>query len=863
MSGHKETPLTRQYTAIKQQYGDAVVFFRVGDFYEVFYEDAIVVSRELNIALTSRQEGQPMAGVPHHAVERYLKRLVEKGYKVALCDQIEDPKFAKGIVKRDVTKVITPGTMIDDEHEVYLASVHRDENGVSYAYVDISVGSIYTGMTADLHALSAILKKNIIKEYILSEGDRELKSYLSKEFSSVYISSFPAWEYDEYRSRERIKQYFGLVSVVPFGIDDSPGQIIAIAMLLKYVEDTQKGRLGNICRIEREELSDSMLIDAKTWRNLEIFTRMSDNSDENTLYSVINKTITGMGGRMLRRWLQKPLRNTLILEARWDAVQHTVINRTFRETLSEILTRIPDFEKAMGRISYTKGRPRDMIIVREGLKPLTLLKNLCADTAVGFYEDIAGEMIILDDMYELLQRSIADDPGSVIGDGECIKQGYDSRIDELRYLKKHSHQILADIQEREKTRTQIPTLRVKYNRVFGFFIEISRSYADKVPPEYERRQTLANGERYTIPDLKELEVKILSAEEQLARLEEEILDSIRARLVERAKDILTDARCVGIFDTLLSYATVAIEYNYTRPTLHNDGLFIVENGRHPVIERILTSEPFVPNDCTMSLDSPFHLITGPNMAGKSTYLRQNALLLILAQAGSFVPATRMEFTPVDKVFSRVGASDNLSAGESTFMTEMLETSYIIHNATADSFIVLDEIGRGTSTYDGLSLAWALSEHILAHIGAKTMFATHYHELTELADVYTGIGNYNIIVKEWDDRVIFMRKIQPGRADKSYGIQVARLAGLPESVIERAKRILFNLETDSYRDGVPSLVANDHSTAKTGARDLFSDTFDESIVNRLRFIDLNTVTPVQLMREIEKIKQDITAYDSET
>ncbi len=862
MSSIKDTPLNRQYAAIKQQYGDAIVFFRVGDFYEVFYDDAVTVSRELSLTLTSRQEGQPMAGVPHHALDRYLNRLVQKGYRVAICDQMEDPKFAKGIVKRDVTKIVTPGTVVSEEEDICLASVFRSCNTIAYAYVDISIGSIYTGTAEDEVQLTAVFKKNPIRECIISEADKEFRAFVTSVFSTIFISSYPAWEYDEHIARERIKNYFDLVSIVPFGIDDNPAQVIAVGMLLKYVEETQKGKLDNICRVENEEIGKSMHIDAKTWQNLEIFNRLSDRAEENTLFSVMNRTVSGMGARMLKRWMQKPILDRALLESRWDAVDHALKNRSFREQLSHIIAQMPDFEKAMGRITYTKGRPKDLILLRNGIAPMEAIKTLCMDTSVGFLEDKAHDIVVLNDLYDLLQKSIADDPAAVIGDGDCIKAGYDARIDELRYLKQHSHDVLARIQEQEKERTGISTLKVKYNRVFGFFIEISRSYADKVPAHYERKQTLANGERFTIPELKDLERKILSAEEQLVTLEAEVFAGIRAHTVDRAQDILTDARVIGILDTILAFARNAAENNYTRPVIIDDNSFSVENARHPVIERLLTTEAFVPNDCMLNDEAPFHLITGPNMAGKSTYLRQNALLLIMAQTGSFVPAVKMVFSPVDRVFSRVGASDNLSAGESTFMTEMLETSYIIHNATQRSFIVLDEIGRGTSTYDGLSLAWAISEYIYENIHAKTLFATHYHELTELADVYPGICNYNVIVKEWDDKVIFLRKINPGRADKSYGIQVARLAGLPESIIERAKRILFNLESDSYKDGVPSLVASDRPAEQPimAARDLFSNTFDQSIVNRIRFLDLNTITPVQLMREIEHIKQDITAHD---
>ncbi|HHH84707.1 MAG TPA: DNA mismatch repair protein MutS, partial [Firmicutes bacterium] len=556
------------------------------------------------------------------------------------------------------------------------------------------------------------------------------------------------------------------------------------------------------------------------------------------------------------------LRDSGEMEKRWEAVDFLSAHRRNRERLKMLLSDIPDFEKALGKISYNRGRPRDLLQVKAGLRNLGEMKEELYGTGVALLEEIASRMDPLFGVFDLIDKSINEDLSASAQNMNLIKKGFDPRIDELKNLKNQSKKILLEIQEAEKEKTKIPTLKVKYNKVFGYFIEVSKSYIDKVPSHYERRQTLTGSERYIIPELKELEDKILSADEEITRLEQEVFNRVRDEVLRFTGEILEDARAVGEADTLLAFAVKSVEQDYTRPRLSKEDKLEIVDGRHPVVETFLKEEPFVPNDLFMDSHKRTFLVTGPNMAGKSTYLRQNALIILMAQIGCFVPARSMAFSPVDKIFSRVGASDNLAGGESTFMVEMLETSHIIHNATRESFIILDEIGRGTSTYDGLSLAWAITEYLHKSIDARTLFATHYHELTELPDLYPEIHNLNIQVKEWNDKIVFLRKIEEGRADKSYGIQVARLAGLPDSVIDRAREILYNLESDSYKEGIPSLVYDKDKTGGGKAQgDLFSRSFHERIVNRLRYLDLNTLSPIELMFEIKKIKKEIDEEDS--
>ncbi len=863
MSGIKDTPLNRQYIDIKQRYPDCIVLFRVGDFYEVFYEDAVTVSRALDIVLTSRQEGQPMAGVPYHAVDRYLKSLVMQGYKVAICEQMEDPRTVKGIVKRDVIKVVTPGTYVEDDKDNYLASVVMEEGRFSYAYADISLGAVMTGMADSESELLACLEKVDISEIIIPEADKASENLIDRQFRGVFVTRYPIWEYDISLSIQRIKDYFGVISLVPFGIHNDSLAIQAVSIILKHVLETQKGVMSNISSIENESEKSYVGIDAKTWQNLEIFPPNSGDGVEKTLYGILDANLTKMGARNLKKWMRYPLKDGAEISKRWEALDYFKGNRRLRDKLGKLFSDIPDFERSMGRISYSKGRPRDLVQVKKGLAHAEEIKEILYDTGVELLGGYASCISPLRELCDLLERSVPEEPGAGNGGMGLIKDNFNDEVDSLRNLKKDSRSLLMEIQEHEKEATGIPSLKVKYNKVFGYFIEVSKSYSGSVPERYDRRQTLTNAERYMIPELKELEEKILNADSELIALEARLFEEVKEQVVDKTREILVNAEVFAETDTLRSFAEISVLRNYVRPGLLPGGALEIIEGRHPVLEVLLGSEPFVPNDLEMDIvDRSMYLVTGPNMAGKSTYLRQNALILLMAQIGCFVPADRMAFTPVDRIFSRVGASDNIAAGESTFMVEMLETSYIVHNATRESFIILDEIGRGTSTYDGLSIAWAISEHVHSRIGAKTLFATHYHELTELTDVYPAIHNLNISVKEWNDSVIFLRKIEEGRADKSYGIQVARLAGLPESVIERAKEILFNLESESYRNGVPSIIYNGSEPLPRQV-DLFSDSFEQKVLNDLRYMDLNSLTPIDLMMEVKKIKKRIEEHDKET
>ncbi|TYB31900.1 MAG: DNA mismatch repair protein MutS [Candidatus Mcinerneyibacterium aminivorans] len=860
----KQTPLTRQYNKIKKEYSNSILFFQVGDFYEVFYDDAKTVSDELDIALTSRKKGQPMAGVPLHSVQRYLRKLVEKGYRVAICNQVEEPQQGKKIVKREVVKVVTPGTYIGDEEETMLLTLFFDGDSFYYSYVDISIGDIYAGECTTKTKLLSVLEKLEIKEIVCPENDGIINKFLNKYYPDLFVSRYPDWDFDWEISKKRIKNYFNVVSLVPYGIDDNKSKIISVGILLKHIENTQKGKLHNICNIENEEKKEYLSIDAKTWRNLEIFKNIQNGTEKNTLYEVLNENITPMGRRTLRRWMRKPLMEKQKLQKRWKAVDYFVKNREKRETLMELLVDIPDFERAIGRISYTKGKPRDLLQIKEGLCNMQKFKDLLNDSNISILEQMSSNIKVLNELYELLDSGLKVDGASVLGKGNLIKDGFDDEVDRLRKLKNESKDVLLEIEKEEKEKTGIETLKVKYNKVFGYFIEVTKSNIDKVPDRYQRKQTLKNAERYFTDDLKEIEVKILSADEKIKNLENELFFEIKDEIISNNSDILQNAKIIGKLDNLINFANISLENGYVKPEIVDNKTINIEDGRHPVIETLDFEEPFIPNDLGMDPENKrsFFIITGPNMAGKSTYLRQNALILLMAQIGSFVPAKKMEFGIVDKIFSRVGASDNLAQGESTFMVEMLEASYILHNATDKSFIVLDEIGRGTSTFDGLSLAWAISEYIYKNIKAKTLFATHYHELTELEDLYEGIKNLNILIKEWDNDIIFLRKIEEGRSDKSYGVHVARLAGLPENVINRAKDILFNLEEESYTDGVPTLAYDDKVSEKR-SNSLFDSGFKENIINRLKFMDLNSLTPVELMYEVEKIKEEIEKNDKET
>ena len=794
------TPMMQQYMAIKEQYKDCILFYRLGDFYEMFYDDALTASRELEITLTGKNCGQeeraPMCGVPYHAVDVYLNKLVAKGYKVAICEQAEDPKQAKGIVKREVIRIVTPGTnlsqqALDEGRNNYLMCLVYDNNQFGLAITDISTGDFYTTEVATLKELYDEIHRFSPSEIICNDSFYMSGASLDdfKDRLHVSVSTLDTWYMDEAVSVQKIKEHFKVASLDGLGLTDFPSGTLAVGALLLYLYETQKNTLDNLTKITPYRSGGYMIIDSATNRNLELIETLREKQKKGSLLWVLDKTKTAMGARLMRNWIEQPLIEKKKITARQDAVEELYNDMITREEIREYLNAVYDLERLVTRISYRTANPRDLIAFKTSLGMIPPVKQLLSQAKSAELKEIDERMDCLEDIYDLIEKSIQDEPPIMIREGGMIKEGYNEDVDKFRLSRTEGKTWLAELEAREKEKTGIKNLRVRYNKVFGYYLEVTNSYKELVPEDWTRKQTLANAERYITPELKELEDMILGAEDKLAALEYDLYCEVRDSIGEQVVRIQETAKAIAHLDVLASLACVAQSNDYVRPSINTKGVIDIQGGRHPVVEKMNNNQMFIDNDTY--LDNKNHrisIITGPNMAGKSTYMRQSALIVLMAQIGSFVPAKSANIGIVDRIFTRVGASDDLASGQSTFMVEMTEVANILRNATSRSLLILDEIGRGTSTFDGLSIAWAVVEHISNPklLGAKTLFATHYHELTELEGKLDSVNNYCIAVREQGDDIIFLRKIIRGGADKSYGIQVARLAGVPDSVIDRAR-----------------------------------------------------------------------------
>ncbi len=874
------TPMMQQYVETKEQYKDCILFYRLGDFYELFFEDALIGSKELEITLTGKDCGQeeraPMCGVPYHAVESYLNKLVAKGYKVAICEQVEDPKEAKGIVKREVIRIVTPGTnldaqALDETRNNYLMCIvyMADRYGVSVA--DISTGEyLVTEIEDERKLLDEITKfgpSEIICNHSFYVSGVDIDDM--KDRLGITVFALESWYFDDNLCSRVLMEHFGVSALEGLGISDYGCGVIAAGALLKYLMETQKTAISNLTRLVPYSIGKYMILDSSTRRNLELCETLREKNKKGSLLWVLDKTKTAMGARLLRKFVEQPLIETKEINERLDAVEELKDNAITREELREYLNPVYDLERLISRISYQTANPRDMIAFKTSLAMLPHIKYIIKSLQSPLLVRMEKQMDALEDLHALIEASIVEEPPIGIRDGGIIKEGYNEEVDRLRNAKSDGKNWLAELEAKEREKTGIRTMKIKYNKVFGYYLEVTNSYKDQVPDYYTRKQTLANAERYITPELKELEDMILGAEDKLYSLEYGLYIEIRNRVAEEIERIQETAKAVAGIDAFASLALVAERNNYVKPTINEKGIIDIKNGRHPVVEQMIPNDMFIANDTYLDNGkSRISIITGPNMAGKSTYMRQTALIVLMAQIGSFVPASAAKIGLVDRIFTRVGASDDLASGQSTFMVEMTEVANILRNATKNSLLILDEIGRGTSTFDGLSIAWAVVEHIsdTKLLGAKTLFATHYHELTELEGKLTGVNNYCIAVKEQGDDIVFLRKIVKGGADKSYGIQVAKLAGVPDSVIARANELAEELTNADITVHVQASAAEDSGQKKTKPKkydqvdldqmSLFETTSDTDVLKELQELDVSHLTPIDALNTIYRLQNKL-------
>lgn len=872
------TPMMQHYLKTHEEYKDCILFYRLGDFYEMFFDDAKVVSKELELTLTGKscgaEERAPMCGIPYHAAEIYLTRLVKKGYKVAICEQVEDPKLAKGMVKREVTRVVTPGTTLnaqalDETKNNYIMCIAYigDHYGISSA--DITTGDYYVTEVDSERKLLDEVNKYQPTEIICNEA-----FYISgididdmKNRMGIVIYSLDAWYFSDETAQMTLKDHFKVRDLEGLGLADYDSGVVAAGALLKYLYETQKTTLSNLVAIHPYTTGKFMIIDSSTRRNLELVETLREKQKRGSLLWVLDKTRTAMGARTLRSFVEQPLIERTEIEERYDAIDEFNTNAITREEIREYLNPVYDLERLITRVTYQTANPRDLIAFRNSIHMLPPIKTLMSDFQSPLLKRLYEQLDTLDELYELIERSITEEPPLTLHDGGILKEGYSEEVDRLRKAKTDGKSWLADLEAKEREKTGIKNLKIKYNKVFGYYLEVTNSFKDMVPDYFTRKQTLANAERFITPELKELEDVILGAEDKLIVLEYELFREVRQKVADEVVRIQKTAKAVAQIDVFASLATVAEQNNYCRPKLNEKGLIDIKDGRHPVVERMIQNEMFVANDTYLDNGSNrVSIITGPNMAGKSTYMRQSALIVLMAQIGSFVPAKSAKIGIVDRIFTRVGASDDLASGQSTFMVEMSEVANILRNATSNSLLILDEIGRGTSTFDGLSIAWAVVEHISNPrlLGAKTLFATHYHELTELEGKLNSVNNYCIAVKEKGDDIVFLRKIVKGGADKSYGIQVAKLAGVPDNVIERAKEIVEELSNNDITEIVQNISAegsSKRSKPKLDEVDLeqisLLDTMDnDTILNELKELDLGQMTPIEAMNKLYELQNKV-------
>jgi DNA mismatch repair protein MutS len=854
-----DTPMIKQYLKIKKQYPDAILLFRLGDFYEMFFEDANIASRILGIALTSRNKSEknsvPLCGVPYHSAEPYVTKLLQHGYKVAICEQVEDPKLAKGIVERKVIKVLTPGVIIDSEKldsksNNFLASIYSDGRSYGLAYADISTGQFKSTSFSTFDDLTGELSNLEPREILLPEElyqNEELSYFLSNAWNPL-LTKLDPWVWDLDRAREVLKEHLSLQTLEALGLEGHPESVIACGAVIHYLKETQVEDIPPLEDPIYYETTEYLLIDESTKRNLELLRTIRGESKIGSLLWVLDETLTAMGGRLLKQWINYPLIDVERIKERLDAIEELKDKPNLRKKLRGILKEISDIERLIGRISTTSARPRDLGALRDSSYFISELKQVLKDFGATLLTQISQRLDDLIDIRELLERALADELPPSSRDGGIIRDGFSNELDELRRIKCEGKKWIAELESKEKKSTGISSLKVGYNQVFGYYIEVTKPNLHLVPESYIRKQTLVNAERFITPELKEYEEKILGAEDKTLEIEKELFEEIRKRVAKESERVRHTATLIAELDVLSSLSEVADKYDYTKPQISDSGIIDLKESRHPVVERMDLGERFVPNDVRLDLEeNQFLIITGPNMAGKSTLIRQVALIVLMAQMGSFVPAKEARIGIVDRIFTRVGASDNLARGQSTFMVEMVETAYILRHATPKSLIILDEIGRGTSTFDGMSIAWAVAE-FLHDLRCRTLFATHYHELAQLAISKRRIKNYNVFVKEDKGKIVFLRKLIPGAASHSYGIQVARLAGVPEKVLKTAREVLSKLEKAqsnlgaSIRGGQLSLFEKNEKQEK-----------GNEILEEIKQLDPLSMSPLEALSKLIEIR----------
>ena len=861
----------RQYFDAKRQYRDALVFFRMGDFYEMFFEDALTAARALELTLTSRSKDAngaaiPMCGVPFHAADGYIARLVRKGFRVAVVEQVEDPRKAKGLVRREVVRVVSPGTLTDagylEAREpaflMALASAGADRVGV--ALLDLSTGEFTAAEYTDADGRDALKRELSVlrpREIVAATGNESARELAAAAQLDVRITAADAWTFDFDTARKALLAQLRAQSLQGFGLDGHDAAVTAAGALVQYLHDTQKAELAHVRDISFRSGADCLLIDAITLKNLEVI-EASDGGRPGSLLHELDRSVTPMGGRLLRAWVLRPLVTLERIHDRLDAVEDFAFRSTARTKLRDALKNVHDIERLVARAALGSAGPRDLVSLRQSIAAIPRVRLVLDDVQAPLVRSLVAELDDLADVRDELDRTLLDEPPAVARDGGLIRDGVDPELDELHSISRSGKQHIAQMEEAERARTGIGSLKIRYNRVFGYYIEVSKSNLANVPVDYHRKQTIAGGERFITPALKSYEEKVLGADERIVEREIELFEALRARVASQAPRIQDTARGLATLDVLAALAETASVCDYTKPLVHAGDELLATDARHPVVERRVQGA-FVPND--IALDATHRqviILTGPNMGGKSTYLRQCALLCLMAQAGSFVPARSAKLPVVDRVFARVGASDNIARGQSTFMVEMQETANILHAATSRSLVILDEIGRGTATFDGLSLAWAVAEYLASNPAARprTIFATHYHELTDLADALPNVVNFHVVVREWKDDLVLLHKVVPGRADRSYGIQVARLAGLPPVVVSRAREILAGLERDELsRGGRPSLSGTTSTSQSQLGLFQAPDPADDELRRRLRALDVNQLTPLQALALLAELKEE--------
>jgi len=869
------TPLMAQYYKIKQANPDTILLFRVGDFFETFEDDAKTASKVLGITLTRRANGAaeevPLAGFPFHAIDTYLPKLVRAGYRVAVCEQVENPKFAKGLVKREVIEVVTPGVtlsdkLLDHKKNNYLMAICIIENNAGVSFCDISTGEFYTYEVSS-NRLGEQIELISPSEILISRKDKEfLSPVIQRINSSIRISRMEDWIFNFDYAKELLLNHFKTVTLKGFGVENLSAGLMAAGAVLNYLQDTQKSNLSHLNKLSVYNPSEYMILDHSTKRNLEITYTMQEGIREGSLISILDKTETAMGGRLLKKWISAPLRTLEQILQRQNSVEELYKEKKFRKDLTEHLKEIGDLERLISRVSTGRATPRELIAVKTSLKKIPFIKEILKHFKINTIKQIEASLEPLNDIVEKINEAIVDNPPNQITDGGIIRSGFSAELDELRDIAIHGKEWIANLQKSEREKTGIASLKVNFNKVFGYYIDISNAHKNKVPESYIRKQTLVNSERYITPELKTYEDKILNAEEKIGDLEYQLFNEIRSLVAQQTEAIQNNAKLIAMLDCFISFAECAAQYKYVKPELSLGDEIEIVDCRHPVVERILPpGEKFTPNDCKLNnSEHQIIILTGPNMAGKSVYLRQIGLIVLLAQIGSFVPAKQAKIGLVDRIFTRVGASDNITAGESTFLVEMQEAANILNNATSKSLVLLDEIGRGTSTFDGISIAWALTEYLHENpdVAAKTLFATHYHELNEMAELFPKIRNYKVEVREYDDKVIFLHKVNPGRADHSYGIQVAQMAGLPLFVTNRAKEVLNNLES---KELTPYEIKKERLKKLKQENDNQIGLFefrDDKLRTEIDNIEINNLTPMEALNKLSEIKRKMKEEKSE-